>query len=172
MSGIMEAAYLKTWEMMKTLLSKDLSKITAHQINEPETEYLTASHHAGLFFQDAFRVIKLAQQGLPKKYFLFLKQLTGLSEELLAEKLNLSSRNLQRKSEDERLKLDPSEKMLLLTELYLEGYEILGEAVFRSWLSDPCLALGSLVPLEILNTIRGINLVKDEMSRMANGVLS
>lgn len=73
------------------------------------------------------------------------------------------------------IKLDAaiSEKLLKSFALFKLGIEVFGTATdFAAWLRVPAFGLGNQVPFELMDTITGINLIEDELSRIAYGDLA
>jgi putative toxin-antitoxin system antitoxin component (TIGR02293 family) len=88
--------------------------------------------------------------------------------------LHLSERTLQRYKKENK-SFDPiySEKILEVTMLYKFGIEVFGSKEnFNVWLASKNVQLGGMEPKELLDTSFGINLIKDELSRIEHGVLA
>lgn len=71
--------------------------------------------------------------------------------------------------------LDPviSEKLLKIFSLYQKGVTVFGTVdEFNSWLAVPAFGLGKAVPKDLLDTITGIDLVSEELSRIEYGDLA
>ena len=71
--------------------------------------------------------------------------------------------------------LDPviSEKLLKIFSLYQKGITVFGNVdEFNSWLAVPAFGLGKAVPKDLLDTITGIDLVSEELSRIEYGDLA
>ncbi len=63
-----------------------------------------------------------------------------------------------------------SEQLLKYNRLLRRGKEVFGsDEAFNRWLRKPAYGLDNDVPLECLVTSEGINLVSDEVERIANG---
>ena len=62
------------------------------------------------------------------------------------------------------------EKVIKLQELYLKGIELFGSvAEFNLWMKKKSYGLGSRVPLELIGTITGIEMIYDELTRIEFG---
>ena len=71
--------------------------------------------------------------------------------------------------------LDPviSEKLLKIFSLYQKGITVFGTVdEVNSWLAAPAFGLGKAVPKDLLDTITGIDLVSEELSRIEYGDLA
>lgn len=99
---------------------------------------------------------------------------TGLKKEQLAELLETSLKTLKRyQQEQKKLNAKESELVLKLFALFDRGEEVFGNtAEFRAWLQEPAYGLGNQVPQELLFTSEGVNLVIDELDRIAYGDLA
>ena len=57
--------------------------------------------------------------------------------------------------------------------LYKKGTEVFGtKEKFNSWIETENLALGKIKPKQLLDNTFGINLLKDELTRIEYGVLA
>ncbi|WP_299317295.1 MbcA/ParS/Xre antitoxin family protein [uncultured Maribacter sp.] len=53
------------------------------------------------------------------------------------------------------------------------GNEVFGDNTnFEKWLNSKSIALGNVVPKSFLKTFEGIQLVKDELGRIEQGIIS
>lgn len=102
----------------------------------------------------------------------------------IAKKLNLnqiqtaaladiSLRTLKQKSKTSILSANASEKVLKLEELFQIGVTAFdnNEHSFRAWLKSPIPALGNHIPVELITTHLGIDLVRDELLRIEHSVI-
>ena len=88
--------------------------------------------------------------------------------------LHLSERTMQRYRSEKRT-FDPlqSEKIIEIALFYNKGVEVFGSAEkFNSWLETDSLALGSIKPKMLLDNSFGINMLRDELTRIEYGVLA
>lgn len=88
--------------------------------------------------------------------------------------LNMSERTMQRYKRESK-SFDPiySEKILQITLLYNLGIDVFEEKdKFNAWLATNNLALGGVCPKNLLDNTFGINLVKDELTRIEHGILA
>jgi len=71
--------------------------------------------------------------------------------------------------------LDPtvSEKLLKIFSLYDKGILVFGNIEeFNKWLVEPSFGLGNAVPRDLLDTVTGIELISDELTRIEYGDLA
>lgn len=88
--------------------------------------------------------------------------------------LHISERTIVRYREQNK-RFDPlqTDRIILLSKLYDFGLAVFeDETTFNQWLASKNLALGGKSPKEILTTSFGINMVSDELGRIAHGVLA
>ncbi len=88
--------------------------------------------------------------------------------------LHLSERTIQRYRSEKRA-FDPlqSEKIIEIALFYNKGIEVFATAEkFNSWLDTNNLALGNILPKMLLDNSFGINMLKDELTRIEYGVLA
>jgi putative toxin-antitoxin system antitoxin component (TIGR02293 family) len=88
--------------------------------------------------------------------------------------LDLSERTLQRYKKDKRaFDTLQSEKIVQVTLLIRYGREVFGdEKKFNLWLNAENLSLGNVRPKELLDSSFGIDLLKDELTRIEHGILA
>lgn len=66
-----------------------------------------------------------------------------------------------------------SEKLLKFFSLYNKGLALFGNIEeFNKWISEPSFGLGNQVPRDLLETVTGIELVSNELSRIEFGDLA
>ena len=88
--------------------------------------------------------------------------------------LHLSERTMQRYRNEKRT-FDPlqSEKIIEIALLYNRGIEVFGHtATFESWLETGNIALDGIKPKMLLDNSFGINLIRDELTRIEFGILA
>jgi putative toxin-antitoxin system antitoxin component (TIGR02293 family) len=88
--------------------------------------------------------------------------------------LDLSERTLQRyKKEKRAFDTLQSEKIVQVTLLARYGREVFGdEKKFNSWLNTENISIGKARPKDLLDSSFGIDLLKDELTRIEHGILA
>ena len=77
------------------------------------------------------------------------------------------------KKERKSFDSNSSEKIIEIALLYKYGIEVFGnKEKFNTWLETKNVALGGIVPKELLDNTFGINLLKDELTRIEYGILA
>ncbi|NOU58880.1 type II RES/Xre toxin-antitoxin system antitoxin [Marinifilum caeruleilacunae] len=95
----------------------------------------------------------------------------GISKKEYAKVLHINVRTLERNLKNEfTLKVDKYENAVRIFSMMIHGIEVFGEtARFSNWLKNHSRALGCR-PVELLETIAGIQIVDDEITRIEYGV--
>jgi|SRR6185312_6331738 len=124
--------------------------------------------------KDVFTIIRAIKTGIKFSVFTSIAQNSPFTLNEWSGFLNISERSMQRyKKEKRTFDADTSEKIIELTLLYKYGIEVFGnKEKFNSWLETKNLALGGIEPKSLLDNSFGINLLKDELTRIEYGVLA
>lgn len=120
---------------------------------------------------DAFALVMQARTGVPARTAFAVANLLQISPEELADLLHTTTKTLRTyRDANKRLAPAASEQVLKLLALAQQGGEVFGEpAAFRRWLGKPAYGLDNQPPLALLQTSGGIDLVAEEVSRIAYG---
>ena len=120
---------------------------------------------------DAFALVMQARTGVPTKTAFAVASLLQVSTEEMAGLLHLTTKTLRTyRDANKRLAPAASEQVLKLLALARQGTEVFGDAsAFRRWLGKPAYGLDNQPPLTLLQTSGGIDLVAEEVSRIAYG---
>ncbi len=123
---------------------------------------------------DAFALVMQARTGVPARTAFAVANLLQISPDELADLLHTTTKTLRTyRDANKRLAPTASEQVLKLLALARRGEEVFGApAAFRRWLSKPAYGLGAQVPLALLETSGGIDLVTEEIDRIAYGDLA
>ena len=117
---------------------------------------------------------KDAQAGYGYNFVANLPVSQSFSQSDWSSFLHISERTIIRYREQNKT-FDPlqTDRIIVLNELYKFGLETFGnEELLNRWLTTKNLALSNKTPKELLITSFGIRLVKDEIGRIAHGVLA
>lgn len=118
-------------------------------------------------------LIETAREGIPFAQFLNIATASPFTLTEWSNYLHVSERTMQRYKKDKR-KFDPlqSEKILHITLLYNTGAELFGNAEkFNTWIETDNLVLGCK-PKELLDSMFGIGMLRDELTRIEHGILA
>ena len=120
---------------------------------------------------DSFALVMEARTGVAAKTAFDIAALLQFSVDELADLLHTTTKTLRTyRQGNKRLAPAASEQVLKLLALAQQGVEVFGSpGAFRRWLDKPAYGLGQQAPLALLETSGGIDLVADEVSRIAYG---
>ncbi len=141
--------------------------------NEPMVakEPMVIYQSYGAVFQSPLSIALQAVKGLKAQALDDFEVLSGLSKQMMARFMHVTSRSLSRYLEDNRtLDAAKSETLLKLMALYQKGTEVFGsKEEFNRWLSRPSVGLAKHVPFDLMETSSGIDLIDEELDRIAYG---
>ena len=123
---------------------------------------------------DIFELIDATRKGVDYKTFDELSFAYPLNSTTWSRILNMSQRTIQRYKREKK-RFDPihTEKLLLIMLLFKKGSDVFGNRKnFLSWLNAKNIAIGGVKPIELLDNSFGINIVKDELTKIEHGVLA
>lgn len=118
-------------------------------------------------------VIARARAGLPYATLEALATRFAIPQDVLVHVLHLPPRTLARRKKSGRLSPDESDRLLRLARVVARAAEVLGsEKRAGAWLRGPVRALGSVRPLDLLDTDLGAQQVEQVLGRIEHGVYS
>ena len=113
----------------------------------------------------------LVSNGLPKQTIKRLADSLGVDEREIIRLLPVTTRNLQRYKDTDKLSETVADRLVTLASLFEWGEHVLGKDYFNQWLHTPSVPLRDK-PIDLLTSNTGIQAVKDELTRIAYGVLA
>lgn len=124
--------------------------------------------------KDVFFLIKSTREGIDYDTFDKLSDKFPLNISDWSKILSVSERTMQRyKREKKRFDSIHSERLILIMILFKKGTEVFGNSEsFIKWLNSENIALGGILPINMLDNSFGINMIKDELSRIEHGILA
>lgn len=115
--------------------------------------------------------IGIIKNGITKNQLEAIKSETDFDYHTLSGLLSVSRTTLIKKKGDERFDQPTSERIMILAEFISYGREVFeSRERFNTWVKEPSMALGNRAPLELLDTVYGIEEVKKELGRIEYGV--
>jgi putative toxin-antitoxin system antitoxin component (TIGR02293 family) len=113
---------------------------------------------------------QIARKGIETTVFYGFAHMVNIPEKTLAGLLNVHPRTIQNyKEQHKSLQPAESEHLLKLIDLFAKGEEMFGDlAEFNSWLKKPFWN-GKETPQDWLITPGGVDLVAEEVERLAHG---
>jgi putative toxin-antitoxin system antitoxin component (TIGR02293 family) len=140
-----------------------------HLLAEPEVLYGYQP-----FYSNTISLLNSAKRGLNAKAALDFLSLSGFTQFEFQETFKTTVKTIQNHF-TRKLKLDAalSEKLLKSFALFDKGTEIFGSAdAFHQWLMAPAYGLGNQTPFDLMDTITGIQLIEEELTRISFGDLA
>jgi putative toxin-antitoxin system antitoxin component (TIGR02293 family) len=115
--------------------------------------------------------IGIIKNGITKAQLEAIKSETDFDYNTLSNLLAVSRTTLIKKKGEDRFDQPTSERIMLLAELLSYGREVFeSKERFNRWLKEPSSALSGKAPLELLDTLYGIDEIKKELGRIEYGV--
>ncbi len=153
------------------------SKSHSNHLSEVEVPYRSTSRAVSLLnsYRETFKspVIKLTtiKKGLEAHAISDLIEITGATQATVASILDLTEPTLRKHTKaGTELNTGLSEHILQLFQLFDKGMDTFGSLEeFKSWMSHESIAL-TASPVDLLDTITGINMVMDELIRIDYGI--
>ena len=123
---------------------------------------------------NVFKLINATREGVEYNTFDDFSLKYPLNSATWSKILNMSERTIQRyKREHKRFDPIHTEKLLLIMLLFKKGSDVFGDTEnFLTWLNSENIAIGGVKPVDLLDNSFGVNLVKDELTRIEHGVLA
>lgn len=124
--------------------------------------------------RDPLQLVLLAQRGLSAGKAHAISEWLHLDNNQMADLLGIASKTWRYYQHEHKvLDAAKSEQVLKLAQVAALGQEVFGEAAaFLRWLQKPAYGLASKRPLDLFYTSGGIDLVTDELTRIAYGDLA
>jgi putative toxin-antitoxin system antitoxin component (TIGR02293 family) len=111
--------------------------------------------------------------GLPYASLEALMGKFGIGREEAAAALHLPQRTIARRKKERKLQADESDRLLRLARVSAQATATLGsENKAAQWLRRPNRALGSLIPLDLVDSDIGIRQVEEVLGRIEYGNIS
>lgn len=115
--------------------------------------------------------IGLVKNGISKKQLEAIKSETDFNYGTLSNLLSISRTTIINKKGDDRFDPATSERIIRLAEILCYGREVFeNREIFNIWIRIPNSGLDGKSPLELLDTLYGIEEVKKELGRIEYGV--
>lgn len=119
----------------------------------------------------ADQLIRQLKAGLPVESFDDLREHLNLSDNYLAQIVQIPKRTLTRRRLKGRFNTDESERVMRSTQVYEMAADVFGNSEkARRWLKKPARGLGGRIPLEYADTYIGANEVIKLLGRIDHGI--
>jgi putative toxin-antitoxin system antitoxin component (TIGR02293 family) len=145
-----------------------------HDTKEGIVRWLGGSIAVGSSIESDFDMITTGSAGIPKSSLDILCTYIGVSRKNMAENiLEVSVKTLERKSPTDKLDKKISSHALEIAKLMQHAYEVFeDEEKAKTWMSRENRALNGKKPVELFDTLTGLNMVNDVLGRIEEGVYS
>lgn len=120
-------------------------------------------------------LLDLIETGLPAESLAAFKSATGMSDEQVADVLNIGGRTLtrMRSASNERLPADLSDRLFAVASVYRLAEDVFGESKTAiGWLNDKQFGLGRRIPRDLLASEFGRQQVRALLERIEYGQLA
>lgn len=121
-----------------------------------------------------FDLIALSDEGITRKAIESLAQRIGVSQKTFAESiLNISVKTIERKKPTDRLDKKISSHVIEIAKVIQHAGEVFEDKEkLTRWLAKPNRALNGKKPVDLLDTLTGLQMVNDILGRIEEGVYS
>lgn len=118
-----------------------------------------------------FSLVQKAQEGINVDFFDQLQQQSGLSKVELSRLLGVDPKTIDNyRRTGKPFDMLKGELLLKLSRLFKLGEEVLGSTEeFRAWLHIPAGEFNATLPVFLLSTSTGVDLVEEQLERIAQG---
>lgn len=111
------------------------------------------------------------KRGISKLYLVGIKDAIDLDYDTLGRILSVSRAKLLSKRPEEKFDQLTSERIMLLADLFSYGLEVFGDKDrLTTWLKRPSKALGDISPVDMMDTVYGIQEIRNELGRIEYGI--
>jgi putative toxin-antitoxin system antitoxin component (TIGR02293 family) len=143
-------------------------------MSDPADLFTLKEPYISVYELDTPKLIQAIRNGIGYEVFGNIARHFPFSLQDWSSILHLTERSLQRyKKENKSFDALQSEKILQVLLLYRKGIQIFGnEERFHTWLDLPNLALGGIKPKSLMDSAFGIDLLKDELTRIEHGIFA
>lgn len=117
-------------------------------------------------------ILKLREQPLRLSDLIRIAAKLGMDQNQMSLLTDVSIRTFKKKPKSSLLSFHISERVLMLENLFEMGLNVFdsNEASFRDWLKSKIPALDNHVPNDLLTSILGIDVIKEELLRIEHSV--
>jgi len=139
-----------------------------------DKKLITYANLIGIKASDGMELSDRVKVGFPFKAFISLTKSMQLTNQRLAELVQISGSTLNRRLKEGKLKADESERLLRISRIYTLSLNLFdgNSSSARKWLSSSNRALGGESPLEASKTEVGSREVENLITQLEHGVFS
>ena len=128
----------------------------------------------GITASDRLDLSDKINAGFPFNSFVLLTRSLGVTNKELAELIQISTRTLNRRQKEGRLKGDESDRLLRFARIFTHAVDLFAgdQEAAQQWLSSEIPALKGTTPLEASKTEEGAREVESLIARLEQGVFA
>ena len=128
----------------------------------------------GIKASDRLDLSDKIKAGFPFNSFVILARSMGVTKKELAELIQISTRTLNRRQKEGKLKGDESDRLLRFARIFAQALDLFegDQEAAQDWLSSEVPALKGATPLEASKTEEGVREVEDLIVRLEQGVFA
>ncbi|HEV7781165.1 MAG TPA: antitoxin Xre/MbcA/ParS toxin-binding domain-containing protein [Chitinophagaceae bacterium] len=121
-----------------------------------------------------FDILQASNHGISKKSIDHLAVYMGISRKVMAEHIfDVSVKTMERKKPNEKLDKKTSSHALEVAKIFQHAFEVFGnEEKAKLWINRENQALNNNKPVDLFDTLTGLNMVNDVLGRIEEGVYS
>ena len=148
--------------------------VAGAKINNSITHWLGMPLTTAKTMQSDFDIIKLSAVGITKSSINNLASYIGISRKNMAEDIfDVSVKTLERKDNKTRLDKKTTSHALEIAKVVQHAYEVFrDEEKVKLWINRENKALNNMKPVQVFDTLSGLNMVNDILGRIEEGVYS
>lgn len=161
-------------QMARAAVTGQLLAATPAKSNRQTTVAVRIPRAARAFEGDAFKIITIMRRGTPARTVPGIASNLGVSQDRLFELLRLPKSTVKgRISADGKLSATEQDRVYRAEKVLSRALEVLeDEDAAKGWLNQANRSLGGEIPLALLDTEVGYELVLDTLGRIEYGVVS
>lgn len=117
-------------------------------------------------------ILRLKNQRLKLSDLIRIGRKLDMTQDQMSSLANVSIRTFKSKSKTSLLSVQISERILLLENLYITGLGVFdsNEDLFQDWLKSKIPALDNYTPNDLLTSLLGIDVVKEELLKIEHSI--
>ena len=149
--------------------------IKSYRVSDSHVSLVTETmvQYQAMYTND-IALLTYSKKGLGAKAALDFITVSGFSYQEFQETFKTTVKTIQNYAV-QGMKLDAalSEKLLKSFALFSQGIELFGSPkAFHNWLNTSAYGLGNQIPFSLMDTITGISLIEEELTRISYGDLA
>ena len=126
----------------------------------------------GTELPDPMKIISLVRNGLPGSTLAKVAEAYRMPKSDMYDLLHISAKTGQRIA-TKKLDRDTSDHLVQMIKVYSRANQVFKDPVkAMNWLKSPCYALGDQIPVQLLDTSEGMELVMNTLGRIEYGVFA